>query len=106
MKIYLDDIRNPIVSDTDWVVIRTVDEFRDVVDENWNDIEVISLDHDMGEMQRFGGDGYDALLHLEHRVMNNGWPVIPVIQIHTSNPVGAQRMLMGASRISNRCYRV
>jgi hypothetical protein len=47
-KIYLDDVRTPIQSD--WVVVRNYDEFVEKVDEiGLENIELISLDHDLGD---------------------------------------------------------
>jgi hypothetical protein len=48
IKVYLDDVRTPV--DKDWVVVRSYDEFVDKVNEiGLNKIEVISLDHDLGD---------------------------------------------------------
>ena len=47
-KIYLDDVRTPV--NTDWVVVRSYDEFVEKVRElGFENIEVISLDHDLGD---------------------------------------------------------
>lgn len=47
-KIYLDDVRTPIQGD--WVVVRNYDEFVKKVDEiGLDNIELISLDHDLGD---------------------------------------------------------
>ena len=47
-KIYLDDVRTPV--NTDWVVVRSYDEFVGKVRElGFENIEVISLDHDLGD---------------------------------------------------------
>lgn len=47
-RIYLDDIRTPI--DKDWIVVRDYDEFVKKVSEiGLNNIETISLDHDLGD---------------------------------------------------------
>ena len=47
-KIYLDDVRTPV--NTDWVVVRSYDEFVEKVRElGLENIEVISLDHDLGD---------------------------------------------------------
>ena len=47
-KIYLDDIRTPV--NTDWVVVRSYDEFVEKVRElGFENIDVISLDHDLGD---------------------------------------------------------
>jgi len=46
-RIYLDDVRTPI--DNDWVVVRDYDEFVTKVQElGLENIETISLDHDLG----------------------------------------------------------
>jgi hypothetical protein len=47
-KIYLDDVRTPV--NTDWVVVRSYDEFVEKVKEiGLLGIDVISLDHDLGD---------------------------------------------------------
>ena len=47
-NIYLDDIRTP--KENNWVVVRNYDEFVSKVTEiGLNNIEVISLDHDLGD---------------------------------------------------------
>ncbi len=47
-KIYLDDIRTP--HDPEWVVVRSFEEFVEKVNEiGLQNIEVISLDHDLGD---------------------------------------------------------
>ena len=47
-KIYLDDVRTPV--NTDWVVVRSYDEFVEKVRElGLENIDVISLDHDLGD---------------------------------------------------------
>jgi hypothetical protein len=47
-KIYLDDVRTPV--DTGWTIVRNYDEFVSTI--GWigfNNIELVSLDHDLGE---------------------------------------------------------
>ena len=47
-RIYLDDVRTPI--ETDWVVVRSYDEFVAKVNEiGLENIQYISLDHDLGD---------------------------------------------------------
>ena len=47
-KIYLDDVRTPV--NPDWVVVRSYDEFVQKITEiGLNNIELISLDHDLGD---------------------------------------------------------
>ena len=46
-KIYLDDVRTPI--DPSWIVVRNYEEFvQKVQDLGLENIELISLDHDLG----------------------------------------------------------
>ena len=50
--IYLDDVRTPVASNLDkmWTVVRNYDEFISKVTEiGIENIEVISLDHDLGD---------------------------------------------------------
>jgi len=48
IQIYLDDIRTPVNSD--WVVVRSYEEFVEKVRElGLENIDVISLDHDLGD---------------------------------------------------------
>jgi hypothetical protein len=47
-KIYLDDVRTPI--DKDWLVVRNFHEFVNLVNKiGLENIELISLDHDLGD---------------------------------------------------------
>jgi hypothetical protein len=48
IRIYLDDVRTPV--ETEWVVVRNYEEFtRLVAETGLENIEVISLDHDLGD---------------------------------------------------------
>lgn len=48
IKIYLDDVRTPV--DAGWTVVRNYDEFVDSVSNiGLENIELISLDHDLGD---------------------------------------------------------
>ena len=47
-KIYLDDVRTPV--DPNWVVVRSYDEFVQKINTiGLENIELISLDHDLGD---------------------------------------------------------
>ena len=47
-RIYLDDVRTP--TGDNWIVVRNYDEFVDKVNEiGLNNIDIISLDHDLGD---------------------------------------------------------
>lgn len=55
-----------------------------------NDIELISLDHDLGDDDR--GTGYDVLVWIEEQVvMNNLIPSFDII-VHSANPPAFERM--------------
>jgi hypothetical protein len=117
-KIYLDDFRTPL--DKDWVVVRDYSEFvTKVQDIGLDNIELISLDHDLGDsaMEEYFNNvkpnykldynnitektGYDCAKWLvEHYYEKN--PVLPndfksskkmfkfpKITVHSANPVGA-----------------
>jgi hypothetical protein len=48
IRIYLDDIRTPL--ETDWIICRNYEEFvQKVSDTGLENIELISLDHDLGQ---------------------------------------------------------
>ena len=48
--IYLDDVRTPINGDVEWIVVRNYNEFVSKVQEiGLENIDVISLDHDLGD---------------------------------------------------------
>lgn len=47
-RIYLDDVRTP--TDSDWLVVRDYDQFVNTIEEiGLDNIDVISLDHDLGD---------------------------------------------------------
>lgn len=92
MKLWLDDVRP--VPDSTWTLFHSVKNLVEflqavVVEE----IEEISLDHDLGDYADQGGDGYYAVLWMaEH----NQWP--KTFTVHSANEVGARRMLGVADR--------
>ena len=106
--IYLDDVRTPI--NTDWVVVRNYDEFvAKVTEVGMNNIELISLDHDLGESamkewhtnvyHNFTLDynnitektGMDCVKWLVEQWMD-GKPVVPV-KVHSANAIGSANMM-------------
>jgi len=108
MIIYLDDIRTPI--ETDWVVVRNYDEFVSKITEiGLDDIELISLDHDLGDsaMREWHTNvyrnytldynnitektGMDCTRWLVEQWLN-GAPVCQVM-IHSANAVGSANMM-------------
>lgn len=93
MFLWLDDIR-PIPDDFTHHA-RSVNEAKRLIieaEENNEEIELISLDHDLGDYYADGGDGICLLDFLVER--KTFYPVA----FHTANPVGRANM----QRIVNR----
>jgi hypothetical protein len=103
-KIYLDDVRTPV--DKDWIVVRSYDEFVEKINDiGLNDIELISLDHDLGDSAidewkknvytNYTIDynnitektGMDCVKWLVNEWMN-GKPIVDVV-VHSHNAVGS-----------------
>jgi hypothetical protein len=58
------------------------------------DVEVLSLDHDLGDDSR--GTGYDVCTWLERKIVEEGPEgefILPLVRIHSANPVGVNRMM-------------
>ena len=106
--IYLDDLRTP--TESDWIVVRNYDEFVAKVTEiGLENIQLISLDHDLGESamqewyrntsQNFTLDyknitektGMDCTKWLVEQWMN-GQPVCQVM-VHSANAIGSGNMM-------------
>lgn len=126
-KIYLDDVRSPI--DKSWLVARNYDSFVDLVNKvGLENIEVISLDHDLGDtaMREWHNNvyknyelnydnikemtGYDAAKWLVSQWME-GKPVVDVYT-HSANAIGSAN-IMGyinnyrhINRLPQNCVRV
>jgi hypothetical protein len=108
-RVYLDDVRTP--NDGDWVVVRNYDEFVEQVKSiGLENIEVISLDHDLGEtsMKEYFENvlpnytldyknieektGYDAAKWLVVESMTTNIP-LPQIYTHSANPIGSANIM-------------
>lgn len=117
--IYLDDIRtpspnppspNPTTDDAPvWIIVRSYTEFVDKVNEiGLDDIQMISLDHDLGisAVQEWKNNhnnytldynnitemtGYDCAKWLVDQWMN-GKPVVSVMT-HSANPIGSANIM-------------
>jgi len=126
-KIYLDDVRSP--KDKSWLVARNYDSFVDLVNKvGLETIEVISLDHDLGDtaMREWHNNvyhnyelnydnitektGYDAAKWLVSQWME-GKPVVDVYT-HSANAIGSAN-IMGyinnyrhINRLPQNCVRV
>lgn len=86
MKLWLDDIRD--APDETWTVVRTACEAADMIFSY--DVEVISLDHDLGDGVM---TGYDLMNEIEVNAAKQWWTRVPLqFEIHSANPVGRKNM--------------
>ena len=126
-RIYLDDIRTPI--DKDWIVVRNYEEFiQKVTSIGLENIELISLDHDLGDSAmkewHYGvvknysinydniteKTGYDAAKWLVNRWIEG--QTVCLVYTHSANAVGSAN-IMGyinnykhINRLPQDCVRV
>ncbi len=115
-KIYLDDVRTPL--EQDWVIVRSYEEFINKVNEiGLEDIELISLDHDLGDsaMSEWHKNvyhnytlnydnitektGYDCAKWLVEQWLN-GRPRVQVYT-HSANAIGSANIM---GYINNYCH--
>lgn len=108
-NIYLDDVRTPL--EGIWTVARSYEDFVEVVSEiGLENIETISLDHDLGDSAMFEyynnvrdnykleyenineKTGYDCCKYLVDLSIDTEIP-LPVIFIHSANPIGSANMM-------------
>jgi hypothetical protein len=98
IKIFLDDIRIPF--DDDWRVVTTYQAFVDMVSViNFNDIEIISLDHDLSDFDIDGNEktGYDVAKWLVDQAIDRN-ENLPLIKVHSANPAGANNIIKYINR--------
>lgn len=94
MKVYLDDERT---EPRGWFRVKTAKEAIKVLKNN--KVDVISLDHDLGEPEN--GTGYDVLVWMEMKVFGGDYNP-PEILIHTANPSARRKMYQGVEAIKKR----
>lgn len=85
MKIWLDDVRE---TPEGWVRFKTAESLIDFLSNNFNLVEEISFDHDLGENVL---SGYDVLNWIEEYVYNHRCK-IPTMLIHSDNSAGIKNM--------------
>lgn len=90
MRIFLDDVRP---TPEGWVRAHSVNEAIRLVEYNPY-FEGCSLDHDLGDFEWDGGDGYRFVLWMAE---TGNWPVNKP-QVHSMNPVGRARMIADIER--------
>jgi hypothetical protein len=127
-RIYLDDVRTPVLKD-EWVVVRSYEEFVEKVTEiGLDNIDMISLDHDLGDtaMQEWHRNvyhnyeldynnitektGMDCTKWLVEQWLN-GATVVDVV-VHSANAIGSANMMgyinnyRHVNRLPQNCIRV
>lgn len=89
MKLWIDDVRP---APEGWTWCFTVSDAIAYLLSYGRQIEIISLDHDAGSYNDCGGDYIQVLNWLEYQGHINENTYIPLIHIHTANPIGRQNM--------------
>ena len=84
MKLFVDDLRS--APDATWVVARTADEAIEYL--STGQVVELSLDHDLGHPKK---DGLYIVNWIE-RSARKGDLQLPVVLIHSANPVGRYNM--------------
>jgi hypothetical protein len=128
ISIYLDDVRTPSIEG--WTVVRNYEEFvSTVMYHGLENIETISLDHDLGDsaMTEYYTNvrnnyelnynnilektGYDCCKYLVNKSIETGIP-LPQVYVHSANPIGSANMMgyinnyLMNCRLQQTCVRV
>ena len=91
MKVYLDDLRP---TPEGWVRVYWPDEAIRLL--KTGEVEVISLDHDLGDDER--GTGNDVVLWIEEAVFTQQFTP-PEIRVHSANSAARKKMEAGIASI-------
>lgn len=91
MKIYLDDERE---TPAGWHRVYWPEEAIHLL--QTENVEVISLDHDLGDDDK--GTGYDVILWIEEAVVTTNYNP-PQILVHSANSSARDKMLQGIEAI-------
>lgn len=91
MKVFLDDLRP---CPEGWTYVTTPETA--IVLLRTGDVEMISLDHDLGLPEPLNGNA--VVKWIEEQVATNGFHP-PVMKIHSANPVGMENMIAGICSI-------
>ncbi len=90
MKLWVDDIRP---APEGWYQARSVNVAKEMILANWENIEILSIDYDSGDYNKFGGDYINILKWLEEEEHKTNKKIVTFpIHIHSMNSVGAQNM--------------
>ena len=98
MRVYLDDKRQ---TPEGWHRVFWPEEAIELIKSG--KVEVISLDHDLGDDQR--GTGYDVLSWIEEQVFMSSEFKCPELLVHSANPAAKTRMLAAITQIEQIGHR-
>lgn len=102
-KIWLDDYRpcpwNWVdLNETNWIWVQSARECFDLVLRG--NIEIIDLDHDLDGFDDIRKPtGYDLLCWIENAVVERKLSYLPIMKVHSQNPVGVKRMRQAIDKI-------
>jgi len=91
MKVYLDDLRP---TPEGWTRVYWPDEAIELL--KTGNVDVISLDHDLGDDER--GTGYDVVVWIEEAVATKNI-IPPEIKVHSANSSAREKMEAGIRSI-------
>lgn len=101
MKVWLDDERTP--PDDSWTWVGSAQSAIFFLEND--DVEVISLDHDLGD-ESIVGNGYKVISWIEEKTFTDDQYVpSEVILIHTQNSAARPRMQQSLNSIKNFAQR-
>lgn len=107
IRVFLDDIRIPEMSHNSikglgldysptksWMIVRDYFEFVEIVNNNFNKIELVSFDHDLACVDKDGLEwtGKDAANYLINYCLDN-LKIFPDWYVHTDNTSGRQNII-------------
>lgn len=108
MRLFLDDIRSANMAhnsskglgdsyskDSDWTIVRTYDDFIDVVNTKFDDIDLISFDHDLACFDVDGNEmtGKNAVDYVIGYCLDNDKPFPKSWYVHSDNTSGRQNII-------------
>ena len=86
IKIWVDDIRKVPEGYIGTKSVNETIELIEKIEQEGGEIELLDLDHDLGDYAKFGGDAIKILDYLAE--YEKFYPIV----IHTANPVGRANM--------------
>lgn len=95
--LYVDDVRDPPEDGTIWVVAREFHTACQILKDNWDRINYVSLDHDLGDVGT--ATGYDIISWIEREIISGRRSNHFTFNVHSANPSGAARIRQVANKL-------